>query len=70
MQLEEGDQEPEQHLEDGEIIERVIVPLSQLFDKLMFFSNEGKIVDSRLFHWAAGLRFAVQNDKKYQLSGK
>lgn len=34
VNLKEGDAEPEQHLEDGEHIERVVVPLDQLYDKL------------------------------------
>jgi ADP-ribose pyrophosphatase len=70
VQLQEGDAEPEQHLDEGENIERVVVPLSELFSRLMAFSDEGKIVDSRLFHWAAGMKFAVQNDKRYHLSGQ
>jgi ADP-ribose pyrophosphatase len=32
--LNEGDAEPEQHLDDGEFIERVVVPLSELYEKL------------------------------------
>lgn len=32
--LKEGDEQPEQHLDDGEYIERVVVPLNQLYDKL------------------------------------
>ena len=34
VNLKEGEEEPEQHLDDGEFIERVIVPLDQLYDKL------------------------------------
>ena len=34
VNLKEGDKPPEQHLDDGEHIERVIVPLSQLYNKL------------------------------------
>jgi len=67
VELREGEAEPEQHLEQGEYIERIVVPLSKLFDKVTELSNEGKIVDARLYHWAAGVRFAVQNEKKYQL---
>lgn len=32
--LNEGDAQPEQHLDDGEHIERVVVPLSELYEKL------------------------------------
>lgn len=34
VDLKEGDEQPEQHLDDGEHIERVVVPLSELYDKL------------------------------------
>jgi len=57
VNLKEGDTEPEQALDDGEFIERVIVPLDQLFERLTKYSEEGKIVDARLWHWAAGLHF-------------
>ncbi|KAF2424887.1 hypothetical protein EJ08DRAFT_672160 [Tothia fuscella] len=68
VQLNEGDEEPEQHLEDGEHIERIVVPLNELYDRLMAYSKEeGKIVDARLFHWASGLHFAKLNAEKYRL---
>jgi ADP-ribose pyrophosphatase len=69
VELKEGEAMPEQHLDEGENIERIIVPLSKLFDRLMQYSNEGKIVDARLFHWAAGVNWGIQNEKKYRLSG-
>ena len=56
--LEEGDKEPKQVLDDGEFIERVIVPLEELYGRLEKYSAEGKKVDARLWHWAAGLHFA------------
>ncbi|KAF2465871.1 uncharacterized protein BDR25DRAFT_306380 [Lindgomyces ingoldianus] len=56
--LKEGDKEPEQALDDGEFIERVVVPLEELYERLLKYSEEGKRVDARLFHWAAGLHFA------------
>ena len=34
VNLKEGDEQPEQHLEEGEHIERVVVPLDQLYEKL------------------------------------
>ncbi|EME45853.1 hypothetical protein DOTSEDRAFT_71522 [Dothistroma septosporum NZE10] len=59
VNLKEGDEPPEQHLDDGEYIERVNVPLSELYDKLKALSEEdGKIVDARLFHWALGLHWS------------
>jgi ADP-ribose pyrophosphatase len=69
VELKEGDQEPEQQLEAGEHIERVVVPLSELYDRLVAYSHEGgKIVDARLFHWAAGFRLAQKSAAKYGLS--
>jgi len=35
VNLNEGDEEPEQHLDAGEHIQRVVVPLDELHDKLM-----------------------------------
>jgi ADP-ribose pyrophosphatase len=68
VQLQEGDEEPEQHLEAGEHIERVVVPLNELYDRLLAYSKEeGKIVDARLFHWAAGVHFAQKKAAKYGL---
>ncbi|TAQ86014.1 hypothetical protein B7494_g5673 [Chlorociboria aeruginascens] len=58
--LEEDYKTPEQHLEDGEFIQLVIVPLSELYEKLVEFSKEGKKVDSRLWHTAAGFKLAKQ----------
>lgn len=58
--LKEGDVEPEQHLDDGEHIQRVVVPLDDLYDKLVAYSKEGMMVSAKLFHWAAGLHFARQ----------
>lgn len=34
VQLKEGDEEPQQHLDEGEHIERRVVPLDQLYEKL------------------------------------
>ena len=34
VELDENDETPEQHLDDGEFIERVVVPLHELYDKL------------------------------------
>ena len=34
VELKEDDEEPEQHLDDGEHIERVVVPISELYEKL------------------------------------
>ncbi|KAJ4356153.1 uncharacterized protein N0V89_004183 [Didymosphaeria variabile] len=58
VQLKEIDKEPEQALDDGEFIERVVVPLEELYDRLIRYDKEGKRVDARLWHWAEGLHFA------------
>jgi ADP-ribose pyrophosphatase len=58
--LGEEDVQPEQHLEEGESIELVIVPLAELYEKLLAYSAEGKKVDSRLWHTAVGLHLAKQ----------
>lgn len=54
VELSEGDAEPEQALEDGEFIERVVVPLDELYERLIEYDGQGKRVDARLWHWAAG----------------
>ena len=59
VQLNEGDEEPEQRLEDGEHIQRVIVPLSEFYDRLVDYSKQERtIVAAKLFHFAAGMHFA------------
>jgi ADP-ribose pyrophosphatase len=58
--LGEEDSQPEQQLEEGEFIELVIVPLAELYERLVAYSAEGKKVDSRLWHTAAGLQLAKQ----------
>ena len=62
------DELPEQHLESGEFIERFVVPLDALYDRLVQFSKEkDTICDARLFHFVAGLHFAKENVAKYGL---
>lgn len=59
VQLKEGDEEPEQRLEDGEHIQRVIVPLTEFYDRLVEYSKQERmIVAAKLFHFAAGMHFA------------
>jgi len=66
VQLNEGDEEPEQHLDDGEFIERFVVPLSELYERLLKFADEkDTIVDARLLHWAAGVKFARENSSLF-----
>ena len=59
VQLKEDDEEPEQRLEDGEHIERVVVPLAELYDRLVEYSKQERmIVAAKLFHFAHGMHFA------------
>ncbi|RVD88931.1 uncharacterized protein DFL_003095 [Arthrobotrys flagrans] len=58
VELKDGDPEPQQQLDDGEFIERVVVPLDELHDKLVDYEKNGHAVDARLYHWAAGVDFA------------
>lgn len=58
VQLKEGDQEPEQRLEDGEHIQRVVIPLSEFYDRLVEYSKQDRmIVAAKLFHFAHGMHF-------------
>jgi ADP-ribose pyrophosphatase len=59
VQLDGNDEPPEQRVEDGEHIERVIVPLAELYDRLVEYSKQPRmIVAAKLFHFAAGMHFA------------
>lgn len=40
VQLKEGDKEPEQHLDEGEHIERIVVPISELYTRLQGTSSQ------------------------------
>ncbi|KAL2270557.1 hypothetical protein VTJ83DRAFT_2741 [Remersonia thermophila] len=69
--LREGENEgqlPEQRLEDGENIERVVIPLSELYHRLVEYSKkERHVVSAKLFHWAAGMEFARSAGEKYKI---
>ena len=68
VQLNEGDEVPEQRLDSGEFIQRFTLPLNELYNRLLEFSKEERVmVDSRLFHFACGMQFARDNSKKYGL---
>ncbi|KAK1756382.1 NUDIX hydrolase domain-like protein [Echria macrotheca] len=59
VQLDGSDEPPEQRVEDGEHIERVIVPLAEFYDRLVEYSKQPRmIVAAKLFHFAAGMHFA------------
>lgn len=50
---------PQQRLDDGEHITRVVVPLAELYDRLVEYSRQERmVVAAKLFHFAAGMHFA------------
>ncbi|KAK4116008.1 hypothetical protein N656DRAFT_774196 [Canariomyces notabilis] len=68
VRLGEGDELPEQRLEDGEHIQRVVVPLSELYERLVEYSKrERTVVAAKLFHFAAGMEFARTQGPEYRL---
>lgn len=59
VKLGEDEAMPEQRLDDGELIERVVVPLNELYQKLLTWSRDDKyMVAGKLFYFAAGMHFA------------
>ncbi|KAK4041097.1 NUDIX hydrolase domain-like protein [Parachaetomium inaequale] len=69
VRLGEGEEEgvlPVQRLEDGEHIQRVVVPLGELYQRLVEYSQkERMVVAAKLFHFAAGMEFARTKGKEY-----
>lgn len=69
VQLPEGEEGkdgklPMQRLDDGEHITRVVVPLAEMYDRLVEYSSQERmIVAAKLFHFAAGMQF--MKDQKY-----
>lgn len=60
----EGGGMPTQRLDDGEHIQRVVVPLAELYDRLVEYSKQERtVVAAKLFHFAAGMQF--MRDQKY-----
>lgn len=60
VDIKEGDEMPEQELDEGEHIERRVVALSELHETLLALSREeGVIVDARLYHWSLGLKYVL-----------
>lgn len=60
VQLPEGEgvDMPAQRLDDGEHIQRVVVPLAELYERLVEYSKKERfIVAAKLFHFAAGMEF-------------
>ncbi|EXJ56893.1 hypothetical protein A1O7_07237 [Cladophialophora yegresii CBS 114405] len=62
VQLSAGEAEdimPEQKLDDGELIERVMVPLSELYERLLgWAARDDFMIAGKLFYFAAGMHFA------------
>lgn len=57
-QLPEGGEMPEQRLDDGEHITRVVVPLSELYQRLVEYSKKERfVVAAKLLHFAQGMEF-------------
>jgi ADP-ribose pyrophosphatase len=68
VRLGEGEELPEQRLEDGEHIQRVVVPIAELYERLVEYSRrERTVVAAKLFHFAAGMQFARTQGAKYGL---
>lgn len=58
VQLPEGEKMPEQRLEDGEHITRVVVPLADLYKRLVEYAGkERHVVAAKLLHFAQGMEF-------------
>jgi ADP-ribose pyrophosphatase len=61
VKLKDGEGMPEQRLDDGELIERVVVPLDQLYARLLDWSKKERyMIAGKLFYFAAGMHFAKQ----------
>ncbi|KAK3984157.1 ADP-sugar pyrophosphatase [Cladorrhinum sp. PSN332] len=71
VDLPEGVQEgvlPDQRLEDGEHIERVVVRLDEFYDKLVEYSKRERfVVAAKLFHFAAGMQFVRKRGEELKL---
>ncbi|EAA33594.2 ADP-ribose pyrophosphatase [Neurospora crassa OR74A] len=60
---------PEQKTEVGEHIERVVVPMAELYERLVEYSKkERHVVAAKLFHFAMGMHFATT--ERYGVFGK
>jgi len=70
IHLKENDPEPEQHLDEGEDIQRVNIPLADLFDRLEEFAKEGYVVAAKLYHWAAGVQYAIDHPDLFKKIGE
>lgn len=63
-EIPEGGKMPEQRLDDGERIERVVVPLAELYARLVEYSKKERfVVAAKLLHFAQGMEF--MKEQKY-----
>ncbi|GAA5859736.1 hypothetical protein JCM1840_006431 [Sporobolomyces johnsonii] len=58
VELREGEEEPQPHLDEGEHIEVRVTPVAELYAHLEAYEQLGYVVDARLHHWAAGIELA------------
>lgn len=70
IHLNEGDPEPEQHLDEGEDIQRVNIPIAELYDRLEEFAKVGYVIAAKLYHWAAGAQYAIDHPELFARLGK
>jgi ADP-ribose pyrophosphatase len=66
VHLGEEDPEPQQHLDEGEDIQRVNVPLSEMYERLEEFAKEGYVVAAKLYHWAAGVQMCLDRPELFK----
>jgi ADP-ribose pyrophosphatase len=70
IELGEREAEPEQHLDEGEEIQRVVVPLGELYERLEAYAKDGYVVAAKLYHWAAGVKFAREHPELFDKVAK
>jgi len=68
VHLKDGEDMPEQNLGEGEFIEREVLPINQLHNRLLELSEAGRVVDSKLWLFAHGMHFGIQNQARYKLA--
>lgn len=57
-EVKDGEAMPEQRLDDGEAIERVVIPLKDLYSKLSELAKKDRhVIAAKLWHFAAGMEF-------------
>ena len=46
------------------------IPLADLFDRLEEFAKEGYVVAAKLYHWAAGVQYAIDHPDLFKKIGE